>query len=159
MRKLLAVAVLVFTASSLSAQSRRPATFDDVLGIKADPGRDDFARRALGDLRRPRVGVRAGQDGIPHARLEGGDRRQLAGAADHVRRKGRKPGAVLSRRQVHQLRRGARQRGSQITDPRHVHRGRGGLEAHRRKGKRVFVFVVAGRIAHRVCGDRSSQRR
>jgi dipeptidyl aminopeptidase/acylaminoacyl peptidase len=38
MRNLLAAALLVFTASSLSAQSRRPATFDDVLGIKAVQG-------------------------------------------------------------------------------------------------------------------------
>jgi len=38
MRNLLAAAMLVFTASSLSAQSRRPATFDDVLGIKAVQG-------------------------------------------------------------------------------------------------------------------------
>jgi len=38
MRKFLAVAVLVVTASSLSAQSRRPATFDDVLNIRAIQG-------------------------------------------------------------------------------------------------------------------------
>lgn len=38
MRKFLAVAVLVFAASSLSAQSKRPATFDDVLNIKAIQG-------------------------------------------------------------------------------------------------------------------------
>ena len=38
MRKFLAVAVLVITASSLSAQSKRPATFDDVLNVKAIQG-------------------------------------------------------------------------------------------------------------------------
>ena len=64
------------------------------------------------------------------------DRRQLAGAADHVRRKGRQPGAVLSRRQVHQLRVGARRRGSQGADLRDVHRRRRGVEADRRQGER-----------------------
>jgi dipeptidyl aminopeptidase/acylaminoacyl peptidase len=38
MRKFLAVAALVLAASSLSAQSKRPATFDDVLGINAVQG-------------------------------------------------------------------------------------------------------------------------
>src|SRR5215203_4361058 len=38
MRKSLAVAVVVFTTSSLSAQSKRPATFDDVLNVKAIQG-------------------------------------------------------------------------------------------------------------------------
>src|SRR5215203_2765194 len=38
MRKSLAVAVVVFTTSSLSAQSKRPATFDDVLNVKAVQG-------------------------------------------------------------------------------------------------------------------------
>jgi dipeptidyl aminopeptidase/acylaminoacyl peptidase len=38
MRKSLAVAVLVLTANTLTAQSRRPATFDDVLNIKAVQG-------------------------------------------------------------------------------------------------------------------------
>lgn len=38
MRKFLAIAVLVLTASTLSAQSKRPATFDDVMNIKAIQG-------------------------------------------------------------------------------------------------------------------------
>ena len=38
MRKSLAVAVLVFTATSLSAQTKRSATFDDVLNVKAIQG-------------------------------------------------------------------------------------------------------------------------
>jgi dipeptidyl aminopeptidase/acylaminoacyl peptidase len=38
MRKFLAVAVLVVTASNVAAQSKRPATFDDVLNIKAIQG-------------------------------------------------------------------------------------------------------------------------
>ena len=38
MRKTLAVAVLDFTATSLSAQTKRPATFDDVLNVKAIQG-------------------------------------------------------------------------------------------------------------------------
>ena len=38
MRKCLTVAVLVMTAINASAQSKRPATFDDVLTIKAIQG-------------------------------------------------------------------------------------------------------------------------
>ncbi|HEX8029378.1 MAG TPA: S9 family peptidase, partial [Vicinamibacterales bacterium] len=38
MRKTLAVAILALTASTLSAQTKRPATFDDVLNIKAIQG-------------------------------------------------------------------------------------------------------------------------
>ena len=38
MRKFLVVAALVRRGSSASAQSKRPATFDDVLNIKAIQG-------------------------------------------------------------------------------------------------------------------------
>jgi dipeptidyl aminopeptidase/acylaminoacyl peptidase len=38
MRKLVAVALVLFAASNVSAQSKRPATFDDVLNIKAVQG-------------------------------------------------------------------------------------------------------------------------
>jgi Tol biopolymer transport system component len=88
MRKFLAVAVLVSTAGSLSAQSKRPATFDDVLNIKAIQG-----ATISPDGRWVIYGVREwvseqDEEGIAHARLEGGDRRQLAGATDHFGEKG-----------------------------------------------------------------------
>ena len=98
--------------SPSSAQTKRPATFDDVLNIKAVQGAtiSPDGRQVIYTVRQW-VSEQDKMEARTHV-WKVADRRQRAGAPDHVRREGRQPAAVVARRQVHQLRVGARQRGS-----------------------------------------------
>ena len=159
MRKLL-IARLGTASSALSLNRQAPATFDDVLNIKAVQGATISPDGRQVIYTRAPVGVRAGQDGGAHARLEGRHRRQRAGAADHVRREGRQPAAVLSRRQVHQLRVGARQRAkpkSQIyLMP--IDGGEAWKLTDAKENVSSYSWAPDG-IADRVCRHRPAQRR
>ena len=136
MRKFLAVAVLVFTASSLSAQSKRPATFDDVLNIKAIQGAtiSPDGRWVIYGVRewvseqdkmesRTHVWKVATDGNSPARQITFGEKGE---SQAQFSPDGKFISFVV----------GARQRGSQVADLRDVDRRRRSVEAHRREGKR-----------------------
>ena len=140
MRKLLIVS-LILVSSSLSApfhsvlsasgdnlaqgpQTKRPATFDDVLNLKAvqgatvspDGSQVIYTVRQWESEQGPRPHNVWTANGRPHARMEGGHQRQFAGAANYLRRKGRLAAAMVAGWKVHQLRVVARRRGGEGAD-------------------------------------------